>query len=192
VLITGALGFFGSHLADRYSELGWYVCGMDNLTANVVSVTHPTIDSMMIGDARALTPKHVASVDLVVHAASPVGAAGILSAQGTIAGQIVAATQTVVDACVVADVPLVNVSTSEVYGITGVACESDPFVVPNRYSARLEYQAGKIAAESRARNFGDPKISHLLPHQPWSALMPSLRPAPRSLRDALSLAYASF
>jgi nucleoside-diphosphate-sugar epimerase len=147
VLITGALGFFGSHLADRYADLGWHVCGIDNMTANVVSVTHPTIDSMMIGDARALTPKHVASVDLVVHAASPVGAAGILSAQGTIAGQIVAATQTVVDACVVAGVPLVNISTSEVYGITGVACESDPFVVPNRYSARLEYQAGKIAAE---------------------------------------------
>ena len=62
VLITGALGFFGSHLADRYSELGWYVCGIDNMTANVVSVTHPTVDSMMIGDARALTPKHVASV----------------------------------------------------------------------------------------------------------------------------------
>ena len=130
-LITGALGFFGSHLADRYSELGWYVCGIDNMTANVVSVTHPTVDSMMIGDARALTPKHVASVDLVVHAASPVGAAGILSAQGTIAGQIVAATQTVVDACVVAGVPLVNISTSEVYGITGVAWQgtSQPAVI---------------------------------------------------------------
>lgn len=147
VLITGALGFFGSHLADHYADLGWYVVGIDNLTANVVSVTHPTIDSMLIGDARALTPQHVASVDLVVHAASPVGAAGILAAQGTIAGQIVAGTQAVVDACVVAGVPLVNVSTSEVYGVTGVARESDLFVVPNRYSARLEYQAGKIAAE---------------------------------------------
>lgn len=147
VLITGALGFLGSHLADRYSELGWDVVALDNLTAPVVSVTHPTFRSVMIGDARALTATHVASVDLVVHAASPVGAAGILKLQGTIAGEIVASAQRVTDACTTAGVPLIHISTSEVYGITGVASESDPCTVPARYSARLEYQAGKMAAE---------------------------------------------
>lgn len=147
VLITGGLGFMGSHLADRYADLGFDVLCLDNLTANVVSVTHPAFSSVMIGDARALTASHVAAVDLVVHAASPVGAAGILPLQGTIAGQIVASAQKVTDACITAGVPLVHISTSEVYGITGQASEDDPCTVPARYSARLEYQAGKIAAE---------------------------------------------
>lgn len=147
VLITGALGFMGSHLADAFRAAGWEVTGLDNLTANVVSVTHPTIDTVLLGDARNVTADHVSRADLVVHAASPVGAAGILPLQGTIAGQIVAGAQAVADACVLASVPLVNISTSEVYGITGVASEDDPCTVPARYSARLEYQAGKIAAE---------------------------------------------
>lgn len=147
VLITGGLGFLGSHLADAYKADGWDVLVMDNLTGHVVNVTHPTISSVLIGDARAVTAKHVAAVDLVVHAASPVGAAGILPRQGTVAGEIVHATQKVTDACVTAGVPLIHISTSEVYGITGVACEADPCTVPAHYSARLEYQAGKIAAE---------------------------------------------
>jgi len=147
VLITGGLGFMGSHLADRYAEMGWDVLCLDNLTGHVVSVTHPAFSSVMIGDARAIEPKHVAAVDLVVHAASPVGAAGILPMQGTVAGEIVGAAQRVTNACVTAGVPLVHISTSEVYGITGRADESDPCTVPARYSARLEYQAGKIAAE---------------------------------------------
>ena len=147
VMITGGLGFLGSHLADRYAQLGWDVVAVDNLTAPVVSVTHPTVRWMMIGDARALTARNVATVDLVVHAASPVGAAGILKLQGTIAGEIVHSTQKVVDACVAAGVPLINISTSEVYGITGVASESDPCLIQPKHSARMEYQAGKIAAE---------------------------------------------
>lgn len=147
VLITGGLGFMGSHLADRYAALGWDVLCLDNLTAPVVSVTHPAFSSVLIGDARAITAQHVAAVDLVIHAASPVGAAAILPMQGTIAGEIVHAAQKVSDACVIAGVPMVHISTSEVYGITGVACEDDPCTVPARYSARLEYQAGKIAAE---------------------------------------------
>jgi nucleoside-diphosphate-sugar epimerase len=147
VLVTGGLGFMGSHLADRYQSLGWDVLCLDNLTGHVVSVTHPAYSSVMIGDARAVEPRNVAAVDLVVHAASPVGAANILPMQGTVAGEIVHATQKVADACVVAGVPLVHISTSEVYGITGRAGEDDPCTVPARYSARLEYQAGKIAAE---------------------------------------------
>lgn len=147
VLITGALGFMGSHLADAYAAAGWEVTGLDNLTANVVGVTHPTIDTLLLGDVQNIEAGHVAGCDLVVHAASPVGAAGILPMQGTVCSQIVAGAQAVVSACLVADTPLIHISTSEVYGITGTATEADPLTVPARYSARLEYQAGKIAAE---------------------------------------------
>lgn len=33
VLVTGAAGFIGSHLTDRFLDLGWQVVGFDNLSS---------------------------------------------------------------------------------------------------------------------------------------------------------------
>jgi len=41
VLITGAAGFLGSHLCDRFLKEGYYVIGMDNLlTGNIKNIEH--------------------------------------------------------------------------------------------------------------------------------------------------------
>lgn len=41
VLITGAAGFIGSHLADRFLKEGFHVIGMDNLlTGNIANIEH--------------------------------------------------------------------------------------------------------------------------------------------------------
>ncbi len=41
VLITGAAGFLGSHLCDRFIKEGYYVVGMDNLiTGNLKNIEH--------------------------------------------------------------------------------------------------------------------------------------------------------
>ena len=41
VLITGAAGFLGSHLCDRFIKEGFYVIGMDNLiTGSVKNIEH--------------------------------------------------------------------------------------------------------------------------------------------------------
>ena len=41
VLITGAAGFLGSHLCDRFIKEGFYVIGMDNLiTGNLDNIAH--------------------------------------------------------------------------------------------------------------------------------------------------------
>lgn len=41
VLITGATGFIGSHLSDRFIKEGFYVIGMDNnLTGNLENINH--------------------------------------------------------------------------------------------------------------------------------------------------------
>ncbi|MFB6306308.1 MAG: UDP-glucuronic acid decarboxylase family protein [Flavobacteriales bacterium] len=41
ILITGAAGFLGSHLADRYYNEGYHVIGMDNLiTGNMDNISH--------------------------------------------------------------------------------------------------------------------------------------------------------
>jgi dTDP-glucose 4,6-dehydratase len=41
ILITGAAGFLGSHLSDRFIKEGYYVIGMDNLlTGNMKNIEH--------------------------------------------------------------------------------------------------------------------------------------------------------
>ncbi len=41
ILITGAAGFIGSHLCDRYVQEGYHVIGMDNLiTGNIKNIEH--------------------------------------------------------------------------------------------------------------------------------------------------------
>ena len=41
ILITGAAGFLGSHLCDRFINEGYYVIGMDNLiTGNLKNIEH--------------------------------------------------------------------------------------------------------------------------------------------------------
>ena len=41
VLITGAAGFLGSHLCDRFIKEGYHVIGMDNLiTGDLKNIQH--------------------------------------------------------------------------------------------------------------------------------------------------------
>ena len=41
VLITGAAGFLGSHLSDRFLKEGYHVIGMDNLlTGDLKNIEH--------------------------------------------------------------------------------------------------------------------------------------------------------
>lgn len=172
VLITGGCGFIGSHLADAYAARGWAVTAVDNLSAAVVGTDHPSLDTAWVMDAADLAPFHVGGHDLVVHAASPVGAAGILGQAGHIVGQIVATTQAVVEACVAAGVRLVNLSTSEVYGRTGRHGEDEPLTIPARYSPRLEYAVGKAAAEQIVGVAARHRGLRAVQIRPWNVVGP--------------------
>ncbi len=74
ILITGAAGFIGSHLCDRFLNEGHTVLGMDNLiTGNVRNIAH------LAGNPNFLFVKHditnyiyvSGNVDAVLHFASP-------------------------------------------------------------------------------------------------------------------------
>lgn len=149
VTITGGHGFIGSHLAETYRDQGHEVTCIDDHSASVVR--HILGVENRQADA-ALTFRDLDGCDLVIHCASPVGAVGILPLAGRMAAEIQRTTYAVAQACARRDVPLVNISTSEVYGTSGVYQETDDLRVPAKRNARLEYAAGKLAAEFTVAN----------------------------------------
>ena len=149
VLITGALGFIGSHLADAYLAQGNEVVGIDDLSGNVVD----HVDGMEFYEADVRHIGALGPVDLVVHAASPVGPVALLK-RTSIVAEIVETTQAVIAYCRYHGIPLINIATSEVYGFSGVYRETDDCVMPHRLTHRIEYAAGKLAAEQLARTDG--------------------------------------
>ena len=74
VLITGAAGFIGSHLCDRFVKEGYYVIGMDNLiTGNIDNISHlfplPQFEFYHHDISKFV---HVAGdLDYILHFASP-------------------------------------------------------------------------------------------------------------------------
>lgn len=74
VLITGAAGFIGSHLSDRFVKEGFYVIGMDNLiTGNIDNISHlfplPQFEFYHHDISKFV---HVAGdLDYILHFASP-------------------------------------------------------------------------------------------------------------------------
>lgn len=74
VLITGAAGFLGSHLCDRFIKEGFKVIGMDNLiTGNIKNIEHLfPLKEFQFYNHDVTTFVHVAEeLDYILHFASP-------------------------------------------------------------------------------------------------------------------------
>jgi dTDP-glucose 4,6-dehydratase len=74
VLITGAAGFIGSHLCDRFIAEGFHVIGMDNLiTGNMQNITHllshPSFTFMQHDITQFVDIQ--GDLDFILHFASP-------------------------------------------------------------------------------------------------------------------------
>ncbi len=74
VLITGAAGFIGSHLCDRFLKEGFHVIGMDNLlTGSMANIEHLLPDQHFEFHHHDIT-KYVhitGDLDYILHFASP-------------------------------------------------------------------------------------------------------------------------
>jgi nucleoside-diphosphate-sugar epimerase len=157
VIVSGGLGFIGSHVVDGLLAAGRAVTVIDSMVSAVTdgheydAFPNATVHRVSIADYLAQGGSF-AEADLVVHAASHVGPAGILRMQGTLGADIVAVTQEVVEACVAHDVALITFSSAEVYGRSGMLAESDDIVVPTHYNARLEYAIAKTLTEAATIN----------------------------------------
>jgi nucleoside-diphosphate-sugar epimerase len=157
VVVTGGLGFIGSHVVDALLAAGRQVTIIDSMVAAVTEGheydADPSCDVFRVSIADYFQAGgDFAGADLVIHAASHVGPAGILRHQGTLGADIVGTTQLVVDECVESEVALCAFSSAEVYGRSGLLREGDDIVVPTRYNARLEYAIAKTLTEAITLN----------------------------------------
>ncbi len=157
VVVTGGLGFIGSHVVDAHLAAGDQVTIIDSQVAAVVDGSeqeaHPrctiikkSIEEFFEGGGS------LRGVDRVVHAASHVGPAGILQYAGRLGPEMVRSTEYVLEGCVEADVPLCIFSSAEVYGRSGLLGEKDDVRVPTAYNTRIEYAIAKTLIEAMTIN----------------------------------------
>lgn len=70
VFVTGVAGFLGSHVAERFRDLGWAVTGIDNLAGGSISNVPEGVE-FVVADCldRDAYAGYLAGSDLVYHSA---------------------------------------------------------------------------------------------------------------------------
>jgi UDP-glucose 4-epimerase len=162
VLITGGVGFIGSHLAEAYLNRGDQVHIIDNLnTANLQNIKHlqedarchdrlfVVIDSILNYDTML---ELVGACDIVVHLAAAVGVQFILDNPLSSIATNVRGTEVVLELCSKFRKKVLIASTSEVYGKHDHAplVETDDCVYGPSNKSRWSYAASKLMGEFTA------------------------------------------
>jgi nucleoside-diphosphate-sugar epimerase/glycosyltransferase involved in cell wall biosynthesis len=158
VLITGGLGFIGSFVSESVARGGAEVTIVDSGVSSVCEASELEAQAGSIKYVAASVEEYLSShpslvgFDQVIHCASYVGPAALLGYSGRIGPAIIGATAALIESCIRADIPLVNFSSAEVYGRSGMLFEGSDVRVPPHYSARIEYALGKLTAEAMCVN----------------------------------------
>ena len=157
-MVTGGLGFIGSTLSEHLLSLGLHVTIVDDESSNVIQGSdltsrfpNATYVKAEISQFLQESSESIAC-DLVIHAASYVGAAGVLPHAGTMARDMINATGEVIRFCIERHADLCYLSSSEVYGKSGVLSESTDIRVPPYFNARIEYALAKLTGEAMIAN----------------------------------------
>ncbi len=145
-LVTGGLGFLGSHLVDVLLAQGDEVTIVDNLSSNaVVAADYSQKCRVVCSSVEDFRIDQ--QFDCVYHLASVVGPAGVLPYAGKMGLSILVETCKLIDFCIEQGARFILVSTSEVYGRDGIFGEDVDKIVAGRPSVRTEYGVGKLLAE---------------------------------------------
>lgn len=155
IVLTGGMGFIGSHLVGKLRARGDEVVVLDLAevgdhprVAKIigdVGYEHLSVD---VRDADAVSGA-LADADLVYHLASHVGVSHYLDNATDVADVIFNGTKVVANAALEHDLPMVFVSTSEVFGRNPEVpwSETDDCVMGDPSRPRWVYATAKILAE---------------------------------------------
>ena len=154
ILITGGLGFIGSYAAEAFRDDGWEVTILDDRRAALLDEPPEGVE-FMEGSCEEMDPmvrkwiigSAPSRVTRILHCASPVGPGAIAQADYSVTTEIVRPAIAVTETARSMGIPLIFISTSEVYGSSGICYEADDCVLPAGSAPRLEYAIGKLAAE---------------------------------------------
>lgn len=150
-IVTGGAGFIGSHLAEALLERAWEVVVVDDFSGGFYHVRGARTVEARVQDA------HIPALDYdaIFHLAGKVGPLGVLKHTGLIASDTIEAASQAGIWAQVNGCPLIDVSTSEVYGDpSGPNAETTVRQFQPGSSARMEYAISKLAAETMLLNRG--------------------------------------
>ena len=159
ILITGGLGFIGTHCIEKWTEENWSVYVIDNLSSNAITQDHPIAKDVtyIYGDVIDTNWEKLPKFDLILHLASPVGPVGVLKHSGIMAAIILKDIYSVIDGAKYNNCPLVFVSTSEIYGHRDsktYLSEDEDKVLKGEFTVRNEYAIAKLLSEIVLSNCG--------------------------------------
>ena len=183
LLMTGGLGFLGSHSIEKYKSEGFDITIIDNLSSNVIGPNDELCDGckVIIDDILNISWDDVEEeYDIILHLASPVGPVGVLKHSGQMAGYILDDIYWAIEGAKKSDCPLIFISTSEIYGYRDTAeflKEEDDKLLVGNYAVRNEYSIGKLLAEIVLSNTA--KVSDLK----YQIIRPFNISGPRQLKD---------
>jgi len=174
VLVTGGLGFIGSWLVEMLINSGVEVDIVDNRLSNTIEPEEANCKCYLVPISDFKFEK---KYDVIFHLASYVGPVSILKYAGSIGYGILKDTMKLIDYCVDNNCLLIDLSTSEIYGASGIFQEDSEKLFPALYEIRTEYGAGKMLAEMSVVNRAkiDSKLSyHII--RPFNVSGPRQRP----------------
>ncbi|MFH0947007.1 MAG: NAD-dependent epimerase/dehydratase family protein [Planctomycetota bacterium] len=157
ILLTGGAGFIGSHLADRLVELGGSVTVLDDLSTGSLSHLSGCAKQIRFVRGSVLEPdrieKLVAGTDRVVHLAAAVGVDRVARDPAGARRVIAEGSSSVLEHARKRQVPLLMVSSSEVYGFSPPCPirEEDVLSRIAGVAPRLAYAQAKLEADRMAR-----------------------------------------
>jgi UDP-glucose 4-epimerase len=152
IFITGVAGFLGSHLADRFLELGHQVIGVDNLIGGFVCNVNPDV-KFTKADCRDqdLMKFLIDGSDVVVHAAATAHEGLSVFSPSFITKNIYEASVSVISAAIAAGVKrFVFCSSMARYGNQGLPRDSGCHIEFREYMKPMPvdpYGIAKVAAE---------------------------------------------